>query len=336
MSFVVGAASMRRPDHGVWTAASLALAYLALFAIYAAWALASVQRGASPWPFVMAAPLVYLAVPFVFVSLWFLIAWAYRADRPDHVRLGFADALQLFWHEFVTIAGNSPRMIFYRWLIRDPAPSLSRAPVLLLHGVLCNAGVWRPFMQWLAQRGVEPVYTLSYGPPLASIERFAEQMASTVDAIRAQTGADQVIVVAHSMGGLVARAYLRRFDPTAVGRLITIATPHEGSVLAWLAFGQSLAQLRPGNRWLNELGTPEGENVPPIVSLWSWHDSMVAPQTSSRVDFAENVELAGIGHTALLRDREVFERVLDEITKARAQLERDAPLQVAPTSGFPA
>ena len=336
MSFVVGAASVRRPDHGVWTAVSLALAYAALFAVYAAWAWTSVGRGASAWPFVIAAPFVYLAVPLFFVSIWFMIAWAYRADRPHDVRLGVADALQLFWHEMVTIAGNSPRMIFYRWLIPDPAPAPSRAPILLLHGVLCNAGVWRPFMRWLARRGVTPVYTLSYGPPLASIESFAEQTAATIASIRAQTGADRVIVVAHSMGGLVARAYLRRFDASAVARLITIATPHEGSVLAWLAFGQSLAQLRPGNRWLNELGAPQGENLPPIVSLWSWHDSMVAPQTSSRVDFAENVELAGIGHTALLRDREVFERVLEEIDRARDELERAPPGGVSSTSGFPA
>jgi triacylglycerol esterase/lipase EstA (alpha/beta hydrolase family) len=336
MSFAVGAAIVRRPDHGVWTAVSLALAYAVLFAVYATWAWTSVARGASAWPFVIAAPFAYLAVPLFFVSIWFLVAWAFRADRPHEVRLGTFDALQLFWHEVVTIAGNAPRMIFYRWLIPDPGHMPSRAPVLLLHGVLCNAGVWRPFMRWLANRGVAPVYTLSYGPPLASIESFAEQMASTISAIRAQTGADQVIVVAHSMGGLVARAYLKRYDPRTVARLITIATPHEGSVLAWLAFGQSMAQLRPGNAWLSELGPAQGESFPPIVSLWSWHDSMVAPQTSSRVDFAENVELAGIGHTALLRDREVFERVLEEIDKARASLATSRTDACAPTSGCPA
>ena len=334
MPRIVGAASARRPDHGVWTAALLALAYLALFAIYAAWAFASFQKGASPWPFVAAVPLVYLAVPLVFVSIWFLFSWAFRAARPHDVALGIGDAIGLFWDEVVTIAGNSQRMILYRWLVRDPAPAPSCAPVLLLHGVLCNAGVWHPFLRWLDARGVEPVYTLSYGPPLASIDLFAEQMAATIEAIRAETGAGKVVVVAHSMGGLVARAYLRRFDPSTLARLVTIATPHEGSVLAWLALGRSMSQLRPGNRWLDELGTPRGDNLPPIVSLWSWHDSMVAPQTSSRVDFAENVELSGIGHTSLLRDREVFERVLEEIDKARATLDSGRP--GATTSGSPA
>ncbi len=310
----------RRPDSGMWTAVSLALAYGAIFGLYAVWTASSVTAGASVWPFVIGLPLVYLAVPLLFVSIWFAIAWLFRAKRPDGTRLGARGALALFWHEFVTIAGNSPRMIFYRLLTPDPPPAPSRAPVLLIHGVLCNAGVWHPFKRWLEDRGIAPVYTLSYGPPLASIELFAEQAAAKIEAILQDTGARKVIVVAHSMGGLVMRAYLRRFGGSNVARLVTIATPHEGSVLAWIAFGQSIAQLRPRNPWLTELGTPEGADLPPIVSLWSWHDSMVAPQTSSRVAFGENIEVAGVGHTALLRDRQVFERVLEEITKARDQL----------------
>lgn len=308
----------RRPDSGMWTAVSLALAYGAIFGFYAFWAASNVAAGISAWPFVLGLPLVYLAVPLLFVSIWFAIAWLFRAERPEGTRLRMRGALRLFWDEVVTIAGNAPRMIFYRFLTRDPPPAPSQAPILLIHGVLCNAGVWHPFKRWLEDRGITAVYTLSYGPPLASIELFADQAAGKIDAILAATGARKVIVVAHSMGGLVMRAYLRRFGGSKIARLVTIATPHEGSVHAWIAFGQSIAQLRPRNPWLAGLGMPEGEDVPPIVSLWSWHDSMVAPQTSSRVAFGKNIEIAGVGHTALLRDPEVFERVLAEIEKAKS------------------
>jgi len=306
-----------RPDAGLWTAVSLALAYGAIFGLYAFWAASHVANGSSAWPFVLGLPLAYGAVPLLFVSLWFAMAWLFRAERPAATHLRLRGVLRLLWHEFVTIAGNAPRMIFYRVLSPDPPPAPSHAPLLLIHGVLCNGGVWHPFTRWLEDRGVAPVYTLSYGPPLASIELFAEQAAAKIDAILADTGARQVIVVAHSMGGLVVRAFLRRYGGAKIARLVTIATPHEGSVLAWIAFGQSVAQLRPRNPWLAALGTPEGADLPPIVSLWSWHDSMVAPQTSSRVAFGENIEVAGVGHTALLRDREVFERVLVEIEKVR-------------------
>ena len=308
----------------MWTAVSLAIAYAAIFAIYAAWAITRVGTGASPWPFVVALPLVYAAVPFTFVCIWFAVAWLFRAERPAEARLTFAQVLRLFWNEFATIAGNSPRMIAFRRLVRDPPPAPCELPVLLLHGVMCNAGVWHPFLRWFRERGIGSVYALSYGPPLASIDVFAEQAAEKIDAMLADTGARQAIVVAHSMGGLVMRAYFRRYGGGKVARLVTIATPHEGSMHAWLALGQSVSQLRPRNAWLAELGLPAGDDLPPIVSVWSWHDSMVAPQTSSRVDFGDNVEVTGVGHTAMLRDREVFERVAREIIDARARARDDA------------
>jgi triacylglycerol esterase/lipase EstA (alpha/beta hydrolase family) len=208
-------------------------------------------------------------------------------------------------------------MIAYRWLMADPEPAPASMPILLLHGVLCNAGVWHPFKRYLIARGIGPVYALSYGPPLASIDLFAEQAAHKIDRILAATGAAQVVIVGHSMGGLVARAYLRHFGGDKVRRVITVGTPHQGSVLAHMFPGVSLSQLRPKNEWLAELAADHTDAHPPIVSLWSWHDSMVAPQTSSILERAENIALSGIGHNALLRDRQVFRRIAEEIGRAQ-------------------
>jgi triacylglycerol esterase/lipase EstA (alpha/beta hydrolase family) len=118
------------------------------------------------------------------------------------------------------------------------------------------------------------------------------------------------------MGGLVGRAYLRRHGPAKVSMLMTLGTPHHGSVHAWLFPGTSLAQLRPGNAWLTELNRAEGAPAGTrVVSLWSWHDSMVAPQTSARLDGAENIALPGIGHNALVRNRRVFGHVAEELAR---------------------
>lgn len=301
----------------MWTAVVLALAYGAIFLLYGAWVGGRVGDGASLLPYVLALPLVYLVVPFLVVLVWFALAWAFRAERPREVRLGLAGTLRLFWHEFVTIAGNAPRMILYRVLMPDPPATRAGLPVLLVHGVLCNAGVWHPFAQWARRKGIGPIYALSYGPPLASIELFADQVAAKIDRILEETRAKQVVVIAHSMGGLVMRAYFRRYGGAKVAKLVTIGAPHEGSVHAWMAAGTSLAQIRPRNAWLAALGAPDGPDIPPIVSIWSWHDSMVAPQTSSRIAFGDNIALGGVAHNALLRDPQVFGHLAEEIERAR-------------------
>lgn len=299
----------------MWTALTIAIAYVAIFAAYAWWAFERIGAGATAWPFLVGWPVVHFAVPLLVVLASFLVAWLCRAQRPPDVRLSWRGALRLFWNEFRAVAGNAPRMVFYRVLLPEPRPAPSARPILLVHGVLCNAGMWSPFQRWLDQRHVAPVYTLSYGPPLAAIDVFAEQVAVKIDAILAATGAKRVVVVGHSMGGLVMLAYVRKYGGAKIARLITIGTPYAGSMHAWMGFGMSVAQLRPRNAWLCDLRRARVDALPPVVSLWSWHDSMVTPQTSSRIDFGDNVVVAGVGHNALLRDPEIFDLVRNEIDK---------------------
>ena len=313
----------------MWTAFTLALAVVAGCAAYAAWALQAVAQGAALWPFIVGIPVAFLAIPFLLTIFWFTVAWWFRAARPANIRLTLSARVAMFGREFVALARSIPRMILYRWLVPAPAPAPAKMPIILLHGVGCNAGVWRGFRRQLDARGVRPVYALSYGPPLNSIEFFADQLAALVTTVLADTGARQVILVCHSMGGLVARAYLRRYGATKVRRLVTIGTPHYGSMHAWLMFGQALAQLRPGNPWLAQLNDDTatnhaaGHSAPPTASIWSWHDSMVSPQASSHIDWGDNIELSGIAHNALLDHPEVWTRV-------------DAQIDAAATSESPA
>jgi pimeloyl-ACP methyl ester carboxylesterase len=295
------------------TAITLALAVLAGAAAYGLWAAVAIARGASAFWFIAGVPIAALAVPALLSAVWFAHTWRFRAERPPDARIGFAKLPGLYARELAAIAGSVPRMILYRWLMPDPAPAPAAAPVLLLHGVVCNAGVWHAMKKFLAARGIGPIYALSYGPPLASIEHFAEQAAKRIDAILEATGARQVTIVAHSMGGLVARAYLRRYGRAKVRRLITIGTPHHGSALARMFPGAALAQMRPGSAWLEELNAADASGPPPVVSIWSWHDSMVAPQTSSVLAGKKNVALSGIAHNALLHDSRVWELVAREI-----------------------
>src|SRR4029077_7637559 len=128
---------------------------------------------------------------------------------------------------------------------------------------------------------------------------------------------ERVVLVAHSMGGLVARAYLRRFGPRRVARLVTIATPHPASILAYSFPGRGLSQMHPGNPWLTDLNRDESKPAPvPITSIWVRHDSMVIPQASSVLACAENIAVIGIAHNALLADKSVMELVAREIGAA--------------------
>ena len=314
----------------MWSAVSLTVAIGAAIALYVQSALPKVANGTSVWLLVVIGLLIYCGVIAVFTALYFVVAWIHRAPRPPQARIGFRATVRLVVNEYLALLGAAPRTILYKVLMHDPPAAPADAPVLLVHGVLCNAGQWSHFARVLKSRGVRPIYTMSYGPPLASIDDFADQLAVKIDAILAETGAVDVVVVAHSMGGLVTLAYCRKYGPERVRRLISLATPYHGSMHAWFFPGICLGELRCKSEWLEELYRNPFD-MPPISSIWSWHDSMVAPQTSSKLDGAQNISLVGVGHNAILNDAGAQARVVALIRSEQVR----AGTEVAPTSESP-
>lgn len=196
---------------------------------------------------------------------------------------------------------------------REPISASSRTPVLLVHGFLCNRGVWW-WMKRRLQRDGFRVYTINLEPLFADIDAHVAPLARRIEEIVAGTGAARVMIVGHSMGGLVARAYLGVHGASRIARIVTIGTPHHGSVLAPLGYGEAAFCMRPRGVWLERLSAGERSGfAAPTVSLFSYHDNLVAPQESSVLLGARNVPVAGIGHLALVASRRIYAMVRNEL-----------------------
>ena len=191
-------------------------------------------------------------------------------------------------------------------------------PVLLVHGYGCNGGYWSRLAARLKGEGVSYM-ALDMEPIGAGIDEYAPQIEAALQQLCAATGKPKAVVVGHSMGGLAARAHLRAFGSGRVARIITVGTPHHGTALAKLGPGLNARQMQRGSPWLAELAAsepPEARAL--IVSLWSHHDNIVAPQDSARLPGAANVELGGVGHVALGSHPRTLRFVLDEIARVSA------------------
>ncbi|HSD61875.1 MAG TPA: alpha/beta fold hydrolase, partial [Burkholderiales bacterium] len=178
--------------------------------------------------------------------------------------------------------------------------------------------VWHVLMRRLRRRGLGNLHTINLEPPLAGIDHFAARLARRVEEVCRVTGADKVVLLTHSMGGLVSRAYIARLGGAKrVAKLVTLGTPHHGSELVRLGIGRCAADMLPGGAWLRELEAAEGAGIAvPAVSIFSWHDNLVAPQDSARLAGAQNVALERLGHLRLLFDPGVFRVVAEEISAA--------------------
>lgn len=190
------------------------------------------------------------------------------------------------------------------------------APVLLIHGYLCNSGVWARFSRKLRQQGITH-YAVDLEPVFGNIEDYVPAIAAAIARIRQETGQPQVTIIGHSMGGLVARAYLRQHGTTHVRQVITLGSPHHGTRLSGLGYGANARQMayqQPEEGWLPQLARSEAATTRMLItSIYSRHDNIVMPSSTSLLEGADNLVVTGIGHVALCYSSHIHDIVLTTI-----------------------
>jgi pimeloyl-ACP methyl ester carboxylesterase len=202
----------------------------------------------------------------------------------------------------------------------DLLPVLPRAiagddVVVLVHGFLATAGVFRPLRARLERDAGARVATFSHAPGLG-VRRIAQQLADLVDRIPHGT---RIHLVGHSLGGIVVRWYVQEMGGhERVAQTISIATPFGGAKIAQRfrlfvgndlhAESDVLTRLREGN--------DEARHVP-HMSIAGTEDRMVSPPLCAALASNELVVLEGRGHNQLLFDGEAIDLVVGRVLGAR-------------------
>jgi pimeloyl-ACP methyl ester carboxylesterase len=211
-------------------------------------------------------------------------------------------------------------------------PLAARIPVLLVHGLVDNRSVFTVMRHSLRRRGFAQVCSWNYSPLLSDVARGAADLGEHIERICAQTGHERVHVVGHSLGGLIARYHVQRQGgDRRVAALVTLGTPHQGSIWAHVVPTPLVRQLRPGSPVLRELAAPVRHCRTRITAIYSNLDEMVVPTSSGRCDHpdlgARNVLVRGVGHMSL----PIHRGVADEVAATLAGL-RHAETAVVPPS----
>lgn len=204
-------------------------------------------------------------------------------------------------------------------------PLAARTPVLLVHGLVDNRSIFTVMRRQLRRRGFASVCCWNYSPLLSDVGRAAGDLARHIEKICRETGHDRVHIVGHSLGGLIARYYVQRQGgDRRVASLVTLGTPHHGSLLAHIAPTPLIRQLRPGSPVIRELAEPAPGCATRITSIYSDLDELVLPTSSGRCDHpdlgARNLLVRGVGHMSLAW----HPAVVDEVTATLAGLRQAA------------
>ena len=200
--------------------------------------------------------------------------------------------------------------------VESPRAGQPARPLLLIHGIACNRAIWRPMIARLRAAGFAPVRTLDLEPLFPDIDSYTAGVERELLALHRCSSGSRVGIIAHSMGGLVARATLRSARPGLVDRVVTIATPHHGAAIARLFRAPAFLQMRPGSAWLNSLNATQAPSTVPFTCIYSLEDNLVAPARSGALAGAKLHELRGMGHLELLRAPQVAAHVVTALKQA--------------------
>lgn len=244
-----------------------------------------------------------------------LAAWGCRHEAARPPVLGWVGAWWWEWGVSARIFGwQQPwcsRAVPDMSMATAPAEPCGRRGVLLVHGYFCNRGIWNRWLLSLQHMG-HPVMAVSLDPMDTDIDSHADTIEQAMRQLE-QAGGLPPLVVAHSMGGLVVRAWMRAHahaDQRAC-HVVTIGTPHQGTWLAWFGLGVCAAQMRPHSAWLQSLAASE----PPAraAKFTSWHaltDNIVMPAGTACFPGSEERRLGAVGHVALLDHPDVWADVV--------------------------
>lgn len=172
-----------------------------------------------------------------------------------------------------------------------------RAPVLLVHGFLCNGAVWRPFAQHLRDRSFAAV---SLEPSYRNFQRQLDDLHEAVAALCARSGRQRALLVGHSMGALLVRAYAER-NPERCAGVVCVAAPHHGTLLADYIYGVEAGPPSARCQWLQAINQRDRERIGvPALNLWTADDNIVIPARSAQLGDTPERTLHGHGHLAAI------------------------------------
>jgi len=218
-----------------------------------------------------------------------------------------------------------------------------RECVVLLHGVGMGAWVMSPLASALEEAGYRTL-NLSYPSRQLPIEQIAGEWLPVKLREGGVEAAPRVHFVAHSMGSLVTRLYLRDHRPANLGRVVMLGPPNHGSAAADRSsrnaflralMGVNLPRLGTGEaaiaRQLGpadfELGIIAGKSaLNPLFGkdLGTEHDGAVTVE-SARLEGMRDFIVLPHSHTVMLWRSAVHAQVLAFLRDGRFVHAGDAP-----------
>ena len=102
--------------------------------------------------------------------------------------------------------------------------------VVLLHGIFRTYRSMRPLEKYFSDREYQ-VINVDYPSCKKNIDGLADYLRDALDSHKTETS-QKLHFIGYSLGGLILRAYIKKYRPVNMGRVVQLGPPNQGSEIA--------------------------------------------------------------------------------------------------------
>lgn len=193
-------------------------------------------------------------------------------------------------------------------------PDLKHDPILFVHGYGGSSANWETMRQRFLSDGWQDFELYAYNFSfVTSNATTAAEIRDRVGDIISKTGATKVDIIAHSMGSISTRYYLKNLGGSAkVDAWVSLAGPNHGTdaVENENCGFTPCREIVPGSAFLLALNA--GDETPGLTRYATWRspcDTTINPDESVILSGATNTLTACIAHFNFLLDATIYQQV---------------------------
>jgi triacylglycerol lipase len=191
-----------------------------------------------------------------------------------------------------------------------------KKPVILVHGFNDKASKMRHISNYLRNSGWI-IYSVTLSPSSGQIG--IDGLANQLDVfIKENIQPNQKFdLIGFSMGGLICRYYIQRLGGfSRIEHFITISTPHNGTMMAYLLNNCGSRQMRLNSEFICDLNNDIGNlSMLKVTSIWTPLDLMVLPASSSHISVGDNIKIWCPLHPLMVSNYRCMQTVEAELLK---------------------
>lgn len=187
----------------------------------------------------------------------------------------------------------------------------AKQPIILIPGLTGKWNFLKKIADPLSLQG-HPIYVLKHlGYNLASIPDTAKSVHDFI----AEKNLNNVVIIAHSKGGIVGKYLLAHCNQDKrIKKLIAIAAPFAGTDLVKALPFKSFKEFSRESEIIKKLMEQTTVNKD-IISIYPVYDNKIRPLSSCILEGAENIQVPVHGHNRMLFDNKVRDLVTSKVAK---------------------